>query len=328
MKLEADLVLEGGGVKGIALAGAFWALKEAGYEFHRVAGSSAGSIVGAMIAADLPREQLKDLVRGLDFSSFRDRSFRDRLWPVGKGLSILFEKGIYEGNHVRDMVHGILSDAGKATFGDLKLNDPGSSLPPERQYRLVVMVSDVSRGELVKLPWDYARYGLEPDRQIVADAIRASISIPFFFEPFRLQGRDDLGRATEWYMVDGGMLSNFPVGVFDRTDDRPPRWPTFGIKLSAKPESAQRRFEIHGTVDFAKALLGTTIGWYDQMHIEERRVADRTIFVDTTGVRATDFDLDRETQDRLFENGRVAAARFLETWDFDRYLEKWAVSPE
>ena len=36
-------------------------------------------------------------------------------------------------------------------------------------------------------------------------------------------------------MVDGGMLSNFPIEVFDRTDGKPPRWPTFGIKLSAKP---------------------------------------------------------------------------------------------
>ena len=39
----ADLVLEGGGVKGIGLAGAVLALDQAGYRFQRVAGTSAGA---------------------------------------------------------------------------------------------------------------------------------------------------------------------------------------------------------------------------------------------------------------------------------------------
>ena len=80
------------------------------------------------------------------------------------------------------------------------------------------MTSDVTRGELVRLPWDYARYGLEADDQSVAEAVRASMSIPFFYEPLRFTGRDDVGRAVQSYMVDGGMLSNFPIEVFDRTD--------------------------------------------------------------------------------------------------------------
>src|ERR1044072_7106847 len=47
----ADLVLEGGGVKGIGLVGAAMRLAEHGYEFPRVAGTSAGAIVGAVLAA-------------------------------------------------------------------------------------------------------------------------------------------------------------------------------------------------------------------------------------------------------------------------------------
>ena len=42
---DADLVLEGGGVKGIGLVGAISVLEEHGYVFHRVAGTSAGAIV-------------------------------------------------------------------------------------------------------------------------------------------------------------------------------------------------------------------------------------------------------------------------------------------
>ena len=48
---RADLVLEGGGVKGIGLAGAVLALDQAGYRFQRVAGTSAGAIAAAIIAA-------------------------------------------------------------------------------------------------------------------------------------------------------------------------------------------------------------------------------------------------------------------------------------
>ena len=47
----ADLVLEGGGVKGIGLVGAVLTLHEAGYVFPRVGGTSAGAIVAALIAA-------------------------------------------------------------------------------------------------------------------------------------------------------------------------------------------------------------------------------------------------------------------------------------
>ena len=71
------------------------------------------------------------------------------------------------------------------------------------------------------------------DDQLVADAVRASMSIPFFYEPLRFRRRDADGKQVVSVMVDGGMLSNFPIDVFDRTDGKPPRWPTFGIKLSA-----------------------------------------------------------------------------------------------
>jgi NTE family protein len=46
----ADLVLEGGGVKGLALVGAVTGLVDAGYSFPRVAGTSAGALVGAVVA--------------------------------------------------------------------------------------------------------------------------------------------------------------------------------------------------------------------------------------------------------------------------------------
>jgi len=59
------------------------------------------------------------------------------------------------------------------------------------------------------------------------------------------------------------------------------------------------------------------------MHIEDPGVLARTIFVDTLGVRATDFDIAPKTQDRLYENGREAATGFLKGWSFSRYVNKY-----
>jgi NTE family protein len=186
------------------------------------------------------------------------------------------------------------------------------------------MTSDVTRARLVRLPWDYPQYGLDPDEQSVADAVRASMSIPFFYEPVRFTSRDAEGKEETSYMVDGGMLSNYPIEVFDRTDGRPARWPTFGIKLSAKPDAAQRqKYDVHGTFSLARAMLGTMTSFHDQIHIDEPSALARTIFVNTFGVRATDFDIDETVQDLLFNSGFEAAMEFLQGWDFDRYLAEF-----
>lgn len=322
--MDADLVLEGGGVKGIGLVGAYSALSDAGYTFHRIAGTSAGAIVGALIAADIEPERLKTVMRSVDYGRFQDEGFIDHLGLVGKGLSVLFEKGIYEGHYLVEWLDEILTTLGKRTFGDLRIDDPNSSLPPERRYKLVVMTSDVTRGELVRLPWDYPRYGLEADDQLVAEAVRSSMSIPFFYEPVQFTGRDDAGRDVTSYMVDGGMLSNFPIEVFDRTDGKPPRWPTFGIKLSARPMSpVLQRFDVRGAFGLARAMVGTMTNFHDQMHIEDPAVLARTMFVDTMQVKATDFDIDERTQDRLFSNGESGAHEFLKGWNFDEYVGKF-----
>jgi NTE family protein len=316
--LAADLVLEGGGVKGIGLVGAYSVLDSAGYRFRRIAGTSAGAIVGALIAAGAPPDRLAHIMRAIDYRRFEDKGFVDHFGVPGRGLSLLLEKGIYEGVYLRDWLHGLLSELGVTTFGDLRItDDPDSSLPPERAYRLVVLTSDVSRGRLVRLPWDYPRYGLDPDEQVVADAVRASTSIPILYEPVILEGS---------YLVDGGMLSNFPIDVFDRTDGKPPRWPTFGLKLSARPQNpVEERFEVQSTLGLLKAMIGTMMNFHDQMHIDDPAVLARTMFIDTLGVKGTDFDIDEATQTALYENGRTAATKFLKAWDFTRYRRTYRV---
>jgi NTE family protein len=254
--MDADLVFEGEGVKGIGLVGAYSALRAADYTVHRIAGSSAGAIVGALIAAGMEPKELEIVMRTIDYGRFQDEGFLDHLGNVGKGLSILFEKGSYEGRYLHEWLDGLLTTLGKRTFGDLRIDDPNSPLPPEKAYGLVVMTSDVNRGVLVRLPWDYARFSLKAGDQVVADAVRASMSIPIFCEPVRFTSRDEGGKEARSFMVDAEMLSNFPIGVFDRTDGKPPRWPTFGSKLSARPHANQQRFKVKGTLGLARAMVG------------------------------------------------------------------------
>jgi NTE family protein len=334
MTLRADLVLEGGGVKGIGLAGAVSTFARAGYSFPRVAGTSAGAVVAAFLVAlqraGEPLERLEDVARTLDYPRLRDRSGLGRaagpLARVVDGLSLAFDGGVFEGDYLRSWVRGALADLGVRTFGDLRLSeadDEGSALPPEQRYSLLVTASDVSRHRFVRLPWDYPLYGLDPDEQEVADAVRASASIPFFFEPVTLRspgaGRSEGSVST---LVDGSVLSNFPVAVFDRADGRPPRWPTFGVRLSMRPAGRVHTTEVRGTVSLALSLVETMLEACDAAHIDDPCVQARSVFVDTSGVSPVDFGITEEQQEQLLLAGHEAAGSFLRDWDWAGYLQR------
>jgi NTE family protein len=178
--LAADLVLEGGGVLGLGHVGAISVLEEAGYSFPRVAGTSAGAIVGALVAAGMPASRLTEIMQSLDYRRFTDKSLVDRVPVAGPLVSLVVENGVYEGDALREWLGNLLSDeCGVETIGDLRFDDADSSLSTDQHYKLVVTATDVTRGELVRFPWDYrVTYGLDPDTQRVADAVRASMSIP------------------------------------------------------------------------------------------------------------------------------------------------------
>jgi NTE family protein len=213
------------------------------------------------------------------------------------------------------------------TFGDLRLtrdDDPGMSMPPGHQYRLVVHTSDITRGELARLPWDYPLYGRTPDEEDVVGAVRASMSIPFFFEPVEFEAlptsvplprpgggvveqRFEGGQVT-W--VDGGMLRNFPITAFDRDDGQPARWPTIGIKLSSLQTYFPATTACGDTGAVATHCLRTMMNEWDAYGVDEATAA-RTIFVHNGGLTATQFDLTRQQQDELFLNGVRAATTFV-----------------
>jgi NTE family protein len=321
---KADLVLEGGGVKGIGLVGAVLTLDEKGWTFPRVAGTSAGAIAAALIAAlqraEEPLPKLKGYLESVDYAEFmRPHSVLQHvLHRAGDIGSLVLHQGIYDGKYLVEWLGGILEEIGVTTFGQLRVDDPGSALAAtdDKNYSLVVHTADITRGKLVRLPWDYRAYGQEPDDVRIVDAVRASMSIPFFFEPVRFDAPDatvagtsyEGGRVT-W--VDGGMLSNFPVEVFDRSDGSPGRWPTIGIKLSARPTQALAERNPGTVVQEALACLRTLLDNADRFYLSDAK-AQRTIFVDNAGLKATDFHLTVAQRETLYGNGVAAAQAFLQ----------------
>jgi NTE family protein len=325
---RADLVLEGGGVKGIAHIGAIHAFQDRRITtYPRVAGTSAGAIVGALTAAGIPASRMREIMYQLDYRKVRDRAGVDRLPLVGKGLSLFLEDGIFDGAYIREFLGNALHDVGVETFADLRIEGPeAAQLPPGQAYKLVVMATDITHGCLVRLPWDYeSLYGLDPDGQLVVDAVRASMAIPFYFEPYRLTHTD----GTTSLLVDGGVLSNFAVDVFDRRDRRAPRWPTFGVKLLPKlPEGRAQLFPLlglvpRGPVHLLELLVSTVLVGRDQTQLNQPWVAARTIPIDTSAAGVVDFGLKRQQMDQLYANGREAAERFLDGWDFDDYRRRF-----
>lgn len=314
---RADLVLEGGGVKGTALVGAIEALAAHGYTFPRVAGTSAGAIVGALTAAGMAPARMREVMAELDYHRFTDAGLVTRVPLLGPVASVLAHDGIYRGDELVSWLSALLAECGVETFGDLAETDEDSALPDHKRYRLVVTAADLSRNRLVYLPYDYkAHFGLEADRQRVVDAVRASMSIPFFFRPVRLAHADG-GTST---LVDGGLLSNFPVSVFDRGDQRPARWPTFGVKLSEREPAGVPAVPVRGPLHKLAAMVATLVGAHDARHLDDPDVSNRTIFVDTTGVSAINFGLTPDDAERLRAAGEEAAREFLVGWDETPYL--------
>lgn len=310
---KTDAVFEGGGVKGIGMVGAVAVTEEQGYQFSNVAGTSAGAIVASLVAAGYTAGELKNILDNLDYTRFKDPDLLDRIPVLGKVLSLGIEKGIYLGKYFENWLDDLLAKKNVRTFRDLVM--PEYKDDPRYRYKLQVVSSDISQGKLLILPGDIADYGMNPDELGVARAVRMSMSIPFFFEPVVLT---DTG-GNPCYIVDGGVLSNYPVWLFDDGTSDPP-WPTLGYKLVAPQEG--RPHTILGPLTLFAALFATMMEAHDARYIEDKHFV-RSIPIPTLGVQTTDFELPREKAQALYQSGRDAASKFFATWDFEQYKAKY-----
>lgn len=308
--MRVNAVFEGGGVKGIALVGAIQAAEAHDVTFHRLAGTSAGAIVAACLAAGYSAEELKRVILATPFSSFL-RNGPAFQW-LGPFTRMMFKKGLYSGGVLEQWIRDLLRAKGVRTFGDL----------PEGKLRIIA--SDITNGKLLVLPQDLSDYGMKPSSFDVARAVRMSASIPYFFDPVIIRyATADTAKVSRKkmnaYIVDGGLLSNFPLWLFEQDRDPGTRQmvPVVGFNLVGKNE--QRPHHIRGIFSMLEAIFETMLSARDERYIEQIN-RYRTIKIPTLGVRNTQFHLTNEESMRLYDAGYEAGMKFFEQWTYEDYV--------
>lgn len=328
---NADAVFEGGGVRGIAFLGALRCCHDLNIRWCKLGGTSAGAVTAALLAAEFPMDRLEEILGELDYMKFLSRKTSPLIWngdpandlqmPVLMVLSLLLARqlGEYSSDPFRDWLAQTLAIQGIQEFADLEKQ--------RESHNLKVVVSDISRGQMLVLPDDLdcldatttqklREQGLTSGKDFsVAEAVRLSMSIPFFFAP---------GKLGDRLIVDGGILSNFPLWIYDVKPNGPtrtPRWPTFGLRL-VEEHGHTTAAKIGGPLSLLGAMFRTMMVARDRYHLahtDQGRVIN--INVATANVTATQFNLSNATKDDLYRVGYESTKQFfLDTWSWEKHL--------
>ncbi|SHN12228.1 patatin-like phospholipase family protein [Gracilibacillus kekensis] len=295
--MKIDGVFSGGGVKAFAFLGALQALEENDIQFERVAGTSAGALFATFIAAGYNAKEMKKIFLDLPLESFLDQSYWSSFFPFVKWLTLYQTMGLYRGNYFETWLQEKLKMKGIYKFSDL---------PPEK---LKIVAADLTFNRVIIFPDDLKKYyHIDKNYFRVAKAVRSSISIPYFFRPSKII--NPLTRQKS-YIVDGMILSNFPLWLFDREKLIRLR-PILGMQLT-DPKHYYYNSKIANAIDMLSALIGTMRKAYDTRYIAEN-VAKDILFFPIDQVSATDFNLTIEQKKALIDLGYKRTLKFLSKW--------------
>jgi len=289
-----DGVFSGGGIKGFALIGAYEAVEEKGLKFKRLAGTSAGSIIASLITAGYTSTEVKTIIDEVDLTKFLDPRRTKLPIPFAKWLLIYWRLGLYKGEALEEWIASKLAAKGIKTFNDL----------PENGLRLIA--SDLTHGKMLVLPNDLIYYGIDPMSFSVAKAVRMSCSIPYFFEPVKL--RPATGKSL---IVDGGVLSNFPIWLFDNENRNRTR-PVLGVKLSGNEANLPSN-TISNAIGLFSALFETMMKAHDLRYIS-REHEKNIVFIPTDSGLSIEFEITPEKKQALIELGKERTGQFLANW--------------
>lgn len=189
-KIE-NLVFKGGGVLGVAYAGAVQTLEDHDLlkDIKGVAGTSAGAIVATLLCLRYPSSNIKDIVSMTNFKGFEDRC---------NPIRIFTKYGLYKGDFLLSWIKKIIKD--KTNNENITFSEMG-----KRGYRnLKVFATDLNSKNVKEFSQSST-----PD-VIVAESIRASMSIPLFFSAWKFPKNN----PDDHVYVDGGTVYNYPITAF------------------------------------------------------------------------------------------------------------------
>jgi NTE family protein len=342
---RADGVFEGGGVKGIAFAGAVAAAEQhAGVrEWVNVAGTSAGAIIASLLVAGYDADGLQRILRAAKYDRFPDCGVGG-IKVGGLFNAIARMRGAAPGLYFKTWLAEQLQQSPLArtsgkktlTFGDVKRTD----LPRQPAgmsdakylragYRLTVIASGITSGQMLILPEDLPSFQdsqgnpYEIDEFPIVDAVRMSMSYPFVFAPVELR-RD----GKPYFVVDGGLLSNFPIWLFDSPN---PIRPTWGFRLhpgSSLTEGLPFRNipRPFWEVPLLKSMFSAATEAWDRRE-ELQAVGSRTVNIPTLGVATTDFNLSAEDATALYRSGLDTTCAFFTNPSQQAYMNAFGASP-
>jgi NTE family protein len=282
-----NLVFEGGGVRGIAYAGAIEVLeaKNILQSVKRVAGTSAGAITAALVSLNYDAATITKVVRATDFKGFEDH------WNP---LRIPIHYGLYEGDFLLGFIQSFIEKKignKNATFEDLK--NLGCK-------DLRVFSSDLNMQQAREFSYE------KTPKTIVAEAVRASMSIPLFFKAWSFTNNI----PDNHIYVDGGLTYNYPITAFDQEEAN---MQTLGFHFGDLGRPAtNNNLEYDHLLGYVKAVFGMLL---DTQKIDFERDStdkERTVNVDDLGISATDFNLTEEQKTNLYNSGKHATTAFFD----------------
>jgi NTE family protein len=300
---RADAVFSGGGIKGLAFAGAIKAAEDAGYrEWQSLGGTSAGAIAAMALAVGYDADGLKDQF-SFDFSQIADR---------GGLLGVIrnyFHHGIVRGTALTDWIESVLAGA-----PDRRADGGPPQVFGDLERTLKVVGTDIVHERMVVFPDDAGLYldeetgeGYSPAGFPIATAVRISAGYPGFFPPIALT---DVATGTPGALVDGGVTAPFPVFLFDDPD---PRWPTWAFRLFAGTAPEQPPDHpltgLAWPIGMVENVLETAINALDDFEL--KTFPDRVIALPTGDVSTLDFSLSEADKSFLYASGFDTATTFF-----------------
>lgn len=285
-----NLVFEGGGVKGVAYAGAIEVLDQEGFlsEAKKTAGTSAGAITACLVSLNLSSDKIGEIVKSMDLSSFQDRQSwfrRMRRYGLHPGKTFL--------TWIKEQIEGAGLGA-TATFEDFRQ----AGCKDLHVYASDIFSHQVREFSVHKTP-----------TVIVAEAVRASMSIPIFFDAWQFSNNN----PDDHFYVDGGMVYNYPITAFDLGGVT--NWNTLGFRLEDTHEKHEpTRFRYGQWRHYAKNTFATLMQTQNIDFKKDPEQVKRSVIINDEGVSATDFEISEQKKNELVENGRKAAKAWFEQW--------------
>jgi NTE family protein len=371
-----DLVQEGGGVLGVALVGYVYVLEKMNIRFLSLAGTSAGSINTLLMAAAgridetksdwilecLCNKKLYDFVDGdADAREFIDALLGDvsNIKLAMKGTQVIDnfrdDFGLNPGKNFHDWMKNLLNQKRIKNMGDLRrLREAGVSTgnnlrnrltneiytSPKDLLELAIITADITTQSKIIFPEMSELFYENPEMTNPADFARASMSIPFFFQPFRLNNLPTGVEAwkkwnkmtglnasvpAEVLFMDGGIISNFPIDIF-HNNTKVPDAPTFGVKIGldkAEINPNKKFFSLIGSV-FNTARFSSDDNFL-RTNPDFRNLIG---YIDTGSHNWLNFGLTDEAKVDLFIRGAQAAAAFIHNFNWEKYKEIRKVKKE